>query len=385
MDQQSTKHLAQATSYAAFNVQSAASDVARRGGPGPWRQMMHIIGLRFGRPRFSPRDYYTYGLYRKSISRSVRKTYLPTGSERAFHADLTGPDFARFDKLLTDKIAFERLALAHGITVARTRAIFGSDPQENLPDDTGARALASAADITAFLSTPENLPVFGKPRFGSHGIGAVSVRSVDGAGVLTLGTGATCPASALAQEISTDWPAGYLFQTPLENHALLRPHLGLATSVLRICTVLTAEGPRPLYCVQRLPTAGAFHDGVSGGRRGLAAIDSTTGTITRIAERGKPLNTGLAHWNCDTTPLVGVTLPYFNDAVMLAIASHEAISGLAVCGFDVMITDTGPCIMEANTNPHAVVYQSGYDAGLLSPENLAVFAQAKAIIQRGAR
>lgn len=383
MDQHATRHLIQTKTYKAFNVQAAAMDVAQRGGPGPWQQMIQIIGLRFGRPRFKPVDYYTYGFYRKSVTPSVRRTYLPAGAERAFHTDLTGPDFARFDKLLTDKIAFERLAQANGIAVAQTRAVFGGDPHDPR-GTTGPRALSSVQDITAFLSDPENLPLFGKPRFGSHGIGVVSVRSVDAAGILTLANGATCTVSALAQEIATDWPTGYLFQTPLLNHAVLRPHLGLATCGTRICTVLGADGPRLLYAVQRLPTAGAIHDGAVGGRRGFGAINPATGAITRIAERGKPLNSGLMHWNCDTSPLVGVVIPYFDGAVALAIAAHRAIGGLAVCGFDVVITDTGPCIMEANTNPHAIIYQSGHDAGLLSPENRELFAQAKAILQPGA-
>lgn len=346
------------------------------GAPGPWRQMLQIVGLALMPPRFSPQDYYQYGFYRRDMTRARRATFLSDERRVPFHdtfKQAAGDDVLR---LIEDKLVFEDWCRDHSIPSMKTIAALG------VPPSPFRRSLAGVDDIVAFLAEQGVLPVFGKPTNASVSLGAVSVVGVspDGA-TLTLGNGKPYPTRQLAEEIVRDWPGGYLFQALARNHPDLAPHLGRATGAMRVVTLLAPGGPEVLYAVQRLPSATAMHDCSSVNRRGFAYVRLSDGVVTRLAVHDEALIDGLRHWLNPSVPMLGMTIPFFHEAVAICIAAHKAIGSVGLIGFDVVIGPDGPALTEANSNPAHSVYQTATGLGVLTPEHEARFEVARRLAQ----
>lgn len=345
-----------------FDAAKSALELQQNGGPGLWRQLSKILAMRLVGPRFHPSEAYRYGFFRPGFTRARRKTYLSDKGNDTFNQIAATPEAAASKILANDKLVFEREAKARGLAVADTLAVYACP-------DAGAEAihLADADEILGFLRQPGRLPLFGKPRNSSHAFGVVSILSISDDGeTLRLGNGMDYSARALADEVVQNWASGYLFQRHLFNHAVLRAQMGQATATARVCTVLGDAGPELLYISQRLPSATAMHDNSSVNRRGFAAVDPATGVITRLAVHGRGQLVDLDRWNDASTPLIGVTLPWFQETVALSIAAHRMLPGIAICGSDVVIADAGPVLTEANTNPYHSVFQTAEDQGFLT-------------------
>ncbi len=346
------------------------------GAPGPWRQMLQIVGLALMPPRFSPQDYYQYGFYRRDMTRARRATYLSDERLSLFHAPFKPVAGSDVLLLIEDKLAFEDWCRENSIPAMKTVASFGDPPSPF------RRSLADVEDIVGFLVEPGVLPLFGKPTKSQAAFGAVSVVGVsqDGA-TLTLGNGKPYPTRQLAEEIVRDWPGGYLFQALARNHPDLAGHLGRATGAMRVVTLLAPAGPEVLYAVQRLPSATAMHDCSSVNKRGFAYVRLTDGVVTRLSVHDEALGDGLRHWLDPNVPMLGMTIPYFQEALAICIAAHKAIGSVGLIGFDVVIGPDGPALTEANANPAHSVYQTATGLGILTPEYEARFVVARRLSQ----
>ena len=351
-------------------AQQAVAD----GGPGLLRQSLQILGLRLGHRKFSPEEYYDYGLFRPGKRREARRTYLPMAENSAFNAGLTGPAYEAHAAVFIDKLEVERRLSAEGLPVARSRAYVTTG---EVPDH-APNPLGSPEEVVRFLSDPSHHPLFGKPRASSFSLGAALFeRPGEDEGTLVLGNGTTVEIEALATEICTDWGDGYLLQDQLRNHADLRRHLGPATGLLRVVTLLAESGPEVLYAVQRLPSPSAMHDNATTGMRAHAGIDLATGKVAHIGVFGRGGARKRLNWMLPDEALVGMRLPFFDEAMDLARSVHRLFPKLALVGADIALTDDGPVVVELNSNPWATTYQAGFDRGLLIPDTLARFDAAR--------
>lgn len=241
--------------------------------------------------------------------------------------------------------------------------------------------LETAAAITSYLSDPDALPLFGKPRCSQFALGAAAIERLARPDTLRFLSGATVPIAPLAEEIVQDWPEGYIFQPFYQCEAGLRRHTGPAMASVRIVTLWTDQGVEPWYAVIRLPAQSAMHDGDATGRRIWALIDHQTGHVTKLRAFRDALGPDLTHAHDPGLPFLGHQLPHWPEAIDLCRTAHESFPGHGIIGWDVFLTDAGALLNEANANP-GHVYQIAAQRPLLNPDLRPAYARARAFALR---
>ncbi len=150
----------------------------------------------------------------------------------------------------------------------------------------------------------------------------------------------------------------YLVQPRLSNHAALDDISNGALATIRLLTCRNEEGrPEAVNAAFRMAIGNAVVDNFHQG--GLAtAVDFETGTIGIASDIGVRPDVG---WR-ETHPVSGArfagrTLPYWKEAVALAVAAHEAFPERVIVGWDVAMLPDGPMIIEGNGKPDLDIHQ----------------------------
>lgn len=355
-------------------------ELAAKGGPGIVRQAVSMIGLALGRQKVRPEEYFTYALWQKDRGRAFVRDFLSNSRKREFNTSLEMPGRGIATALLNDKLATEALLVARGLPFARTRAVFapGNAPVPALAD---LAVLRTAQDIATYLSNPQNLPVFSKPRGDSFARGAAAIAGLGDGGQLRFLSGEDVPVAGLADEIARDWTRGYLFQPFYQLAAALRAHVGGAMASLRIVTLWTGDGIEPWYAVIRLPAKSAMHDGDADGERIWGLIDLKSGEVIRLRSLRDPLAGDLTHGNNPDLPFLGFRLPHWDQALAITKAAHESFPGHGLIGWDVFLTEDGAILNEANASP-GHLYQVAAQLPLLNPEMRPAYTRALAFARQ---
>jgi len=370
-------YLNEAQQAGSVHIPQLAAQVEKQGGPGGWGQLMGILGLWLRFRGFRAEEFYTYALWRKDLPRSFLREFQTGDERRAFNEALQMPERGPPSEAIRDKVVTERLLSAAGLPVTRTLAAFGP---ATYADD--IRHLRNAAEITEFLSDPAHFPLFGKPRFGTYAHGAAAMTACDPAtGTLRFLTGEDVPAAGLAAEIVADWEKGYIFQPFYRMHPVLTAHLGAAMASVRICTLRTDDGVVPYYAVVRIPAKKAMHDGDAFGTRVWGLIDPGTGRIEKLSNLRNPMGPAITHWLNPDEPLLGLTMPDWQAAVAACLRAHDVFPGHGIIGWDVFLTEDGPLLNEANSNP-GHVYQVAAARGLRNPDLEPMYQRALAHARR---
>ncbi len=363
-----------------FDAGAAMLALSAKGGPGIVRQAVRMIGLALGRQKVRPEEYFTYALWQKDRGRAFVRDFLSNSRKREFNTSLEMPARGLATALLNDKLATEALLVARGLPFARTRAVFapGNAPVPALADLT---VLRTAQDIASYLSSPQNLPVFGKPRGDSFARGAAAIAGLGEGGHLRFLSGEDVPVAGLADEIARDWTRGYLFQPFYQLATALRAHVGGAMASLRIVTLWTGDGIEPWYAVIRLPAKSAMHDGDADGERIWGLIDLKTGEVIRLRSLRDPRAGDLTHGNNPDLPFLGFRLPHWDQALAITKAAHESFPGHGLIGWDVFLTEDGAILNEANASP-GHLYQVAAQRPLLNPDMRPAYTRALAFARR---
>lgn len=143
-----------------------------------------------------------------------------------------------------------------------------------------------------------------------------------------------------------------------------------ALGTIRAITFLR-EGKTEILCAAiRLPVGENTTDNFSYGKSGNigAPIDLKTGII------GTAIGSENANWPAmvdiklhpDTgKPIEGFKIPYWEDTIDLIQRAHESLPLLPTIGWDIAITDDGPCIVEANSAYNTGLIQASHRKGYL--------------------
>lgn len=363
-------YLSETKAAGPVNVPVLAQQVMRQGGPGGWGQLFGIIGLWLRRRGFKAEEYYTYGLWRKTLPRGFLREFQTAGERTPFNKALLMPHRGPSTEVIEDKVATEQLLAKAGLPVSRTLAAFGPATY-----DPAITHLADAAAIADWLMQAP-MPVFGKPRFDSYARGAAAILSADpAAGTVRFLNGKEVPVADLAAEIVADYAKGYMFQPFYAPDPELARHVGPAMASVRICTLLTDRGVEPFYAVLRIPAKTAMHDGDAFGTRIWGLIDPASGRIDRLSNLRDPMAGPITHWMDKDTPLLGHVLPHWAQAMDQCLAAHRLFPGHGIIGWDVFLTADGPLMNEANANP-GHVYQVAAARGLRNPDLEPVYQRA---------
>lgn len=158
----------------------------------------------------------------------------------------------------------------------------------------------------------------------------------------------------------TDYrPSGWIIQNKIENHTDLKPIALSAVITARIVTMINEVGaPELITAILRFPYDPEIKvDNLKAGGM-MASIDMETGCLDRACE-------GLGAHDLERHPVSGLEfkgfqVPFIQEAVELSLLAHRTgFSEYSMIGWDVVITDDGPVILEGNGKPAIYITQRG--------------------------
>lgn len=363
----------------AAKAQSAVIRVAKEHGVSPLKQFLQMTKLRLGAPKLASNEYYAAQLYRPDLTSEDKQQFVGETRNKALNLSMSPPQIARISDFLQDKVLYNALLAQLGLSTIKTQAVFSARRGFGaLP------TLRSEADITRFLTTQARFPLFGKPVEGSKSVGSALFTSVDAkAGTLTLGNGRVVELAPTVSEIVTKFTKGYVFEDAVTQHGDMTQVAGPALGTLRIVTVMEDDAPRPLYALWKIPAPGAMSDNFWQDGSMLAELDVATGEVLQI-RRGSGVDMELIENHpVSGKPMRGMMIPHWKQATDLARQAHGLATGNGVLGFDIGMTQTGPVVVECNTNPFHTLYQLATGRGILNADFAPVFkriAAAKAAV-----
>jgi hypothetical protein len=305
------------------------------------RQFVEMLSLAI-RHRIGPKYYYMFELY---LPERMAKAgdYLMRYETKQIAYRLLRPKVQTTGTPIKNKIAFAAYCRDHGLPALPLVAAFRD----------GARV----ADLGAAELPKHDL--FVKRVLGKGGVGAERWNWI-GDGLYRSTRGPELAGPALLErvaELSRTRP--YLVQPAVTNHAELRE-----LSVGALCTVrlLTCrdehgghEATNASFRMSINPKSPV--DNIHAG--GIAApVDLATGRLGAASDLG--LGPKFA-WH-DAHPLTGAPitgriLPFWPEAMALAVRAHAAFAEWAVIGWDIAILDEGARLIEGNKGPDVDLIQ----------------------------
>jgi len=139
----------------------------------------------------------------------------------------------------------------------------------------------------------------------------------------------------------------HILQQRLVNHSMLLPLSGHGLSTIRIVTYRTVDGNGGviLACL-RMATGASQVDNFEVG--GIAApVDLATGVLGVAVAKDIRCGT-FTHHPDSYGQIEGFTIPYFADALDLTQRAHSCFTWIPFVGWDVVVTESGPLLLEAN-------------------------------------
>lgn len=351
------------------NVSSLVAEAARATGASPFKMMREIMMLKGAPSHMTEREYFDFQLYDPSLSKDEKRAFIGVAGSCRLNLKLSPPNLTDLRGLLRDKVALTALASQLGLPTTETQALFTLDRRMgNLP------CLRNVDEVEQFLKHEARYPLFGKPVRGCQAMGTVGIDSLDAGGAeLCLAGGATVPARALAEEIVTNYPEGYTFQSWVVQHPEIIRYTGKSVGTVRLVTVVEEDTPRVLYALWKIPSATATSDNFWQTGNMLCRVDHRTGEV-EACRTGKGLQTRWIEAHPDTgLPIKGFRIPNWDAIAGLALDAHAIFPVNGLLGWDIAVGPNGGVLVECNENPGHDFYQLSTGRGALSPELQATF------------
>lgn len=197
--------------------------------------------------------------------------------------------------------------------------------------------------------------LFVKPRHGARAVGAMSIRALPERRDFLVGRGNRETSGTLTRQQLEDLLArllrrdSLLVQSFLEGVAELADLSPGAPVELRMTTGRFPGGAAVLLaCLAKIQPPG-LHGATTLDNALPVLVDHRTGVMAEgflFREPGRRIDR--VPWNGGI--LAGRPLPGFAEAAALATKAAEALPGLPVIGWDILLTPAGPVILEANTS-----------------------------------
>ncbi len=338
------------------------AQVAKAHGISPLRQMRDIFSMSRGAQKLSGPEYYSLRLFDPSKSSEDKRAFLGQAGINALNTTMNPPVAVPTRAFVGNKLLYTQLLTQLGIPASTTQAIFSTHMSA------GRLAIArNAADLADFLLKDARYPIFGKPHFGSLSTGAVRIEARND-DMLRLFDGTTHNVDTFAEHVAAQYPGGFMLQSALSPHSAMAHIAGPAIGCVRVVTANDGSGPKPAYAVWKMPAAGAISDNTWQDGILLSHIDLGTGTLLSLV-RGAGLEAEtLSDHPVSGAPVVGQTLPFWEETLRLATDAHAVFPEFGICGFDIAVTDEGPKILECNDNPSHMMYQRATQRGIQNPD-----------------
>lgn len=248
-----------------------------------------------------------------------------------------------------NKWVFYRLLAGFGIPVPTTFGLF--DPVFGTTWD-GA-PLRTVDDALALLQRERPAGLVVKPAGGQQGYDVTVVGEIDyasGRGVAR--TGEEIRLEELLTSVhatSTRGFPGYVLQAEAAQHPEIARLSPTVTNTLRVVTLVSDEAVHVLSVVMRLGRAGNMTDNWEQGGLGVP-VDPQTGVMGKAVLKPKHGGERVAAHPDTGVCLVGERLPFVAESVELSRRAALLLPGVRSVGWDVLITEDGPVLLEANSD-----------------------------------
>ncbi len=255
-------------------------------------------------------EYFLYNF--KNLKNSVRKNYLLTYHQRARYG-LVDNDFER--KLSS-----------------------GKENQYKLFDDMLKRQWLrinheNISEVKAFIK--EHGKVIFKPVYGTQGKGifSISVEETD---------------AKLSEYYTEIISKEYLCESYVIQHPKMNEMNSHSVNTIRIVTLCDGENVKIISAALRTATDNSICDNISSG--GLsAAVDLETGKI--FTTGADITNNRYENHPISGMKIADFKIPFWNEAKEMVKKGALRVNKNAIVGWDIAITENGPCFIEANNRP----------------------------------
>ena len=340
---------------------SSAKKVRAITGKGVLSQLGDIVGLRLGPGKLGAAEYYDYRLFDESRMNDERRREFVGWRGEEILEDTLIDEYSKIVSI--DKLTFYSLARGLGFRIPRIYSIY--HPAGRAFAD--VPTLRDAESIVRFLRNGIEYPFFGKPSYGGYGQGVVSVDSIDrAADRLKLSNGDELEVMQFATGLPNRAGMGYIFQERLAVHPEIRVRSGAGVAGCRLMVLMRASGPQLFRAVWKITSGDNITDNFSHGKSGnmLGSIDPDSGVVTSVV-RGMGLDQSeLTHHPETGKTLAGFEIPYWQEAVSVCLRAAGAFPGFLVQGWDVVISESGPVLLEMNMIGCADLHQIADHRGI---------------------
>lgn len=344
----------------------AASKAKEITGKGYTAQLYEILVLRFSCGKLDPDEYYYYGLHDDGrYSLGDKKQFIGQKAVSRINDLLNHKEWRA---VANDKLIFYSIMQGAGLPSPEIYAVY----RTTFRFFSAVPPLTDTDSLKAFLRNRIRYPFFAKPVEGAFGAGAVAVKAYDKTtDQITFFNENRMSIEEFVRTIDSSSATGYLLQEYLMPHPDIKKISGECLSTVRFNIFLTAEGPALFHCFWKIPTGKNMTDNFSSGKTGnlLGCVNLETGLVEEVTG-GSGFEIAGYHDHPDTgEPLLGITLPYWEEMKSLCLKAATMLPGLRLQHWDAAMSERGPVLVEVNSfgvfSCHQIAYRKGIYDNLL--------------------
>jgi len=272
-------------------------------------------------------DYYRFGFYKSDKSWEDKSLYIGNLGSRYWPHE---GNSLKFDRLFAIRSLQKSVLQSAGLPTPELIMKVGRD----YPIDTLEKFTAEMKNVS--------VPVLTKFDGGGGGADIYALTPTDDG---LLHDGEVVDAAWIWEKYEKNIQRGFIVESRIDNHPVLSALHPGSLNTLRIHTIKTADGGwhsvRPFLKIGRHDSyvdnlsAGGLFAGIDA--NGVAGVAYCRETLTSFAEHP---DTG--------SRIEGVQIPFFVEAVDLAISASHVLGFMATFGWDIGISPSGPMLIEAN-------------------------------------
>lgn len=370
------KALLAAPEKAAQPASKMIVEVARQFGVSPIKQMREMFkldrkaGISFG-------EYYAAQHYRPDLTAEEKLQFVGEKGSYKLNLRLSPAKLGDKRSFIRDKVLYTTMLKGMDLPTTHTQAV--AHPERGF----GAiKTLRTSEDVARFLTSEAQYPVFAKPLEGSKSVGSALLTGYDAAkGLIEMGNGKAFDINAFAEEVITDYPEGFTFQSAVQQHKSISALAGQAVGTMRVVTIIEEGAPRVLYAVWKIPSPKAMSDNFWQSGSMLGAVDAACGKVSH-AITGAGLDRQILEQHpVSGKSFAGFQVPHWDQIKEVACQGHSLFPEFGVFGWDIAVGEDGPIIIECNANPFHTLYQLAHDRGINNDEFAPIFDRVEARTQ----
>jgi len=301
--------------------------------------IIRFLKARYGTGKLSSNEFNQFGLYNPEITNEQIAAYAGKQAQQEFNKIYNDNTWQAVAK---HKMLFDTVMKGSGQPIPETIAIYDAKGR-----GAGYKLIHDLNALEAFISNPENLPMFCKPTTGLLSIGSFRIDAFK-KGMLTINGGHKIKASEVCDYMHKLSPKGYLLQKVLSPNKKLAKLNGNSIASVRFVILNNHNQIEIHSCVLKLPAPKEVADNFWRTGAILCAISGETGKISRaVMNTGQEFN--LIEENPETgEQIVDFKLPDFKKAKEIVLSAARYLPGIRVQSWDVAFTDKGPVLLEVN-------------------------------------